>query len=394
MTRSCLLLAGASLSAMIFAVPAAAQTVPDPQPQTSGDIQTGAGAEKGGDAPSGTTQPADDGTDIVVTAQRRADKLQSAPISVSAFNSEALQRQQISNATDLQLSLPNVTFTKTNFTSSSFTIRGIGDLCVGFSCDRATGIHFNDMPLVENRLFETEYFDLERVEVLRGPQGTLYGRNATSGVVNFITAKPKLDDFGMAATAEYGNYRSIRLTGMVNVPIAPFLGVRLAGYSLNRNGYTKNLFDGSKIDGRDLWALRGTIRIRPTSSTTLDLVGYAFREKDDRSRIQKQLCARDSTGILGCRPDQLGYGTVNGNSTLAAILSSQQFLALNDPALAPLGLTNLYGPDPFFGSAINPKSLRTVNTDFNPTYAARETILQARLEQDLGDQFSLTVIGG
>jgi outer membrane receptor protein involved in Fe transport len=402
-------MAGASLSALTLAVPAAAQTVPEAQP-AGGDIQTGAGGEQAGDAQSGTTQAAEReaGGDIVVTAQRRAETLQSVPIAVSAFSGEALERQQISNAQDLQLSLPNVTFTKTNFTSSSFTIRGIGDLCVGFSCDRATGIHINDMPLVENRLFETEYFDLERLEVLRGPQGTLYGRNATSGVVNFITARPQLGRFAGSALVELGNFGSNRLTGMINVPVTDTVAIRLAGYSLIRDGYTENLFDGSSIDGRDLYALRGTIRFRPAEGTTLDLIGYLFREDDDRSRIQKQLCARDATAILGCRPDRLEFGTVNGNSTLAGILSSRQFLGLAGAALSPalaaatggavtagsFGLTDLYGADPFFGSAINPADLRTVNTDFNPTYRARETILQARLEQDLGDLFSVTVTGG
>src|SRR3990167_5762275 len=117
---------------------------------------------------------------IIVTAQRQAQSLQDVPIAVSAFSAAAIEAQQIENASDLQLTLPNVSFTKSNFTSSSFTIRGIGDLCVGVSCDSATAIHVNSAPLFGTRLFETEYFDLERIEVLRGPQGTLFGRNARS----------------------------------------------------------------------------------------------------------------------------------------------------------------------------------------------------------------------
>ena len=84
---------------------------------------------------------------IIVTAQRQAQSLQEVPIAVSAFDAEALEAQQIENASDLQLTLPNVSFTKSNFTSSSFTIRGIGDLCVGTSCDSATAIHTNGSPL-------------------------------------------------------------------------------------------------------------------------------------------------------------------------------------------------------------------------------------------------------
>ena len=94
-----------------------------------------------------TSQVQDQGAgptaDIVVTAQRTSERLQDVPISVSAFSGAALETRQIHNALDLQQSLPNITFTKTNFTASSFTIRGIGDLCVGFSCDSATGIHIN-----------------------------------------------------------------------------------------------------------------------------------------------------------------------------------------------------------------------------------------------------------
>ncbi|URD60859.1 TonB-dependent receptor [Sphingomonas sp. KRR8] len=412
-----LYLAGASLAALGLAVPAAAQTVPEPQsgpPQ--GTVTTGAGDSapqgKSGDAQSGTTQSAQPSSvpqstatetsngDIIVTAQRRSEALQQVPIAVSAFTGQALERQQISNASDLQLSLPNVTFTKTNFTSSSFTIRGIGDLCTGFSCDQATGIHVNDMPLVSTRLFETEYFDLERVEVLRGPQGTLFGRNATSGVVNFITARPNLTKVATAASLEYGNYQSLKATGMINVPLTDTLGIRAAGYFLTRDGYTKNIFNNSRVDGRDLWAVRGSLRWKPSAGTTLDVIGYAFNENDDRSRIQKQLCHRDPTGVLGCLPDTLPFEIVNGKSTLSATLSSRQFInaaAGFNPLVAGfgLGLVDLNNAaDPFFGGITNPQDLRTISADFNPTYKAKEYFVMGRLEQDLGETFSATVTGG
>jgi iron complex outermembrane recepter protein len=390
------ILAGAASPLAFVASPAGAQSVPEPGPQ-AGEISTQAGAEESGEAQSGTTEAAEPGAqgdDIIVTAQRRAETLQSVPIAVSAFTGEALERQQIENASDLQLSLPNVTFTKTNFTSSSFTIRGIGDLCTGFSCDTATGIHVNDMPLLSTRLFETEYFDLERLEVLRGPQGTLFGRNATSGVVNFITARPNLNAFGAQASAEYGNFDAVRLTGVINAPITDTIGVRLAGFYLKRDGYTRNLFDDSRIDDREVYGLRGTIRFQPTENTTLDLIGYYFREDDNRSRIQKQLCHRDPTGVLGCLPDDLRNETLNGNATLAATLTSRELFTLVNPGLAPLALSSVYGQDVFFGGIAVPEDLRTVNLDFKPTYFAEELHLMGRLEQQLGEQFSITVTGG
>lgn len=334
--------------------------------------------------------------EIIVTAQRQAQSLQDVPIAVSAFSAENLTKQQIQNSSDLQLSLPNVTFTKTNFTSSSFTIRGIGDLCVGVSCDSATGIHLNDMPMVSSRLFETEFFDLERIEVLRGPQGTLFGRNATSGVVNIITAKPDLSGFGAAGEADYGRFNSVRLRGMVNVPLGETLGVRVAGMYNRRDGYTYNIGTDSRIDGRDMYAFRGSLRWEPSPDTTIDLSAYYFRENDNRSRIQKQLCHRDPTGVLGCLPDKLANETTNADSTLASLLSSREFFGIAvSPAFAALGLGSIYGNDGDANTGVvNPADVRTVNIDFLPTYFAQEEVYQGKLQQSLGTGLTLNVTAG
>ena len=388
------LLAATALT-LIATTPAFAQTVPQ-------DPGAPAGTAQNEEPVSGTTATDGQGArgggynnDIVVTAQRTSERLQDVPIAVSAFSAEALQEQQIENASDLQLSLPNITFTKSNFTSSSFTIRGVGDLCVGFSCDSATGIHVNDIPLLSTRLFETEYFDLERVEVLRGPQGTLYGRNATSGVVNFITAKPDLTAFKASGTAEYGNYNSIKVSGMVNVPVGEVFGVRLAGYYLNRDGYTYNEFNDTRIDDRDLYAIRGSIRFEPTSDTTIDLMGFYFHEDDNRSRIQKQLCNRDETAVLGCSPDRLEFETANGDSTLATALSSRQLFALSSLAqgggLGNFGISDFRPGGDVFQGVVNSTDLRRVNVDFTPTYFAEEFQALGRLEHNFGPvTFGLT----
>ncbi|HEV2599254.1 TonB-dependent receptor [Sphingopyxis sp.] len=330
------------------------------------------------------------GGEIVVTAQRQSERLQDVPIAVSAFSTEALEAQQIKTPSDLQLTLPNVTFTKTNFTGASFTIRGIGDLCVGTTCDSATAIHLNGDPLFSTRLFETEFFDLERIEVLRGPQGTLFGRNATSGVVNVITAKPKLGAFEAAAEAEYGNYDSMKGKAMVNIPLGDTMGLRIAGIYLNRDGYTKNAFLGTRIDDRDLYSVRGSFRWEPTEDTTIDLMASYFREKDQRTRIQKQLCQRDPTGILGCLNSRLDNSPFNGNATFTAALTSREFLAIRG---IPQGfaLGSLYGPDVYANTTI-PDDPRTVNTAYTPSYFTSELTLQGQIEHNFGP-VSLQVSG-
>lgn len=372
-------LLAATAIVLLAANPAMAKTAPatadEPAQQTAGD------------------QNSNGIPDIVVTAQRQSETLQTVPIAVSAFSAETLKAQQINTTSDLQLTLPNITFSKGNFTSSSsFNIRGIGDLCVGATCDAATAVHVNDVPILGSPIFQNEYFDIERIEVLRGPQGTLYGRNATGGVINFITAKPDLTGIHASIEGEYGNFNSFRVKGMINVPITESFGARVAGYYLRRDGLTTNLFNNTKIDGRDQFDIRGSLRWQPSADTTVDIVAHWFKEDDNRSRIQKQLCHRDPTGVLGCLPDRLEFGQLNGNATLASILTSREFFTLNNPALAPLGLGSVYGSD-VYSNFTNPANVRTVNIDFQPTFRTEEKQVLGRIEQDFG-HFKATLSGG
>ncbi|TPG43184.1 TonB-dependent receptor [Sphingomonas koreensis] len=412
-------LLAASAIILLSATPALAQTDPTPPQDAAATTTEGAAQDQAPDQSGGVP-------DIIITAQRQSQRLQDVPIAVSAFTAQNLEQQQIVNPSALQQSIPNVSFTKTNFTGSSFTIRGIGDLCTGTTCDTATGIAVNDMPLVSTRLFESEFYDLERIEVLRGPQGTLFGRNATSGVVNFITAKPDFSGIHADGEFEYGNFDSKKAKAMFNLPIGNTLAVRVAGLWLKRDGFTKNDYDDSRIDGRNLYSVRGTLSWQPDSDTRLDLIGYYFHEKDDRDRIQKQLCHRDPTGILGCLPDRLDNQETNWNSTLGALLSSQEFfrVATYQPVYegayaaalgagasqamaaaaaaaaagstsslySSLGLGSIYGADALAGAS-NPADLRTVNLDYNPTYYAQEKQLQAKFFHDFGS-LSLNLTGG
>jgi len=365
-------LLAASAIALIAATPAMAQNVPAPATPAA--------------APQADDQ--DQIADIVITAQRQSETLQTVPIAVSAFSAETLKAQQINTTSDLQLTLPNITFTKSNFTSSSsFNIRGIGDLCVGVTCDAATAIHVNDVPVLGSPIFQNEYFDMERIEVLRGPQGTLFGRNATGGVINFITAKPDLSGIHASGDVEYGNYNSVRVKGMFNLPLGDVFGVRVAGYYLNRDGFTKNLSTNSNIDGRNQYDVRVSLRFQPTANTTLDIVGHYFKEDDDRSRVQKQLCHRDPTGVLGCLPDRLAFEQVNGDSTLASVLTSSQFLRLraSTAGLAPFALGSVYANDgDSYTGYTNPADMRTVNIDSLPRFKTNEKQVLVNFSQDFG----------
>ncbi|WP_240960250.1 TonB-dependent receptor [Novosphingobium olei] len=336
-----------------------------------------------------------DPTEIIVTAQRTSQRLQDVPVAVSAFSNELLEKQQIKNPLELQLALPNTTITYGNFSATNITIRGIGSPVVAASGDAGVGIHFNDMPLVASRIFDSEFYDIERLEVLRGPQGTLFGRNATAGVFNIITAKPDLSGFKASGEASYGNYDAVQAKGMVNLPLSDIAGVRFSGMYLKRDGYTTNINTGNKIDGRDYYSLRGSFKIEPSDSTRFTLSAQYFKEDSNRSRGQKQLCATDPTAILGCRPDSEAFGAINGDATAVGTLASREFLTIAGfGPLAAFALGSVYADDGnAYDTSINPSDVRKVAIDYEPTWKSEQITIQAELQQKFGN-LTATINGG
>ena len=148
------------------------------------------------------------------------------------------------------------------------------------------------MPIKNPRLFETEYFDVERVEVLRGPQGTLYGRNATGGAVNVIARRPT-KEFEGNLELDAGNYSSLKGKATVNIPLGETFAMRFSGYGFKRDGYSENLFTGNDIDDRDQYAARGALRFMPSEATDLTLTVNYYKEDSHRARVTKQMCHRD-----------------------------------------------------------------------------------------------------
>ena len=241
--------------------------------------------------------------EVIVTAQKRAESAQDVPIAITAFDADALTAKQITGFADMRFAAPNVSYTKANFTGNNFAIRGVGTNLVAASADNGVGVHINEVPLISPRLFETEYFDVEQVSVLRGPQGTLYGRNSTGGAVNMITNKASIDD-GLTGNIEgqYGNYDHTRANGFINVPLGDQFAMRFAGLWLDRDGYTDNLYTGNNIDGRDQYALRSSFNWSPGEKTTFDLMVSYFDEDSTRTRSQKIMCHNDPSTCLAASP--------------------------------------------------------------------------------------------
>ena len=328
---------------------------------------------------------------VTVTTQKTEQSIQDVPIAVSAFDEDAINRLQLTGGADLVKAVPNVSFTKGNFTGFNFKIRGIGNDAVAQSSDAGVGIHQNDVPLGASFLYEQEYFDIERVEVLRGPQGTLYGRNSTGGVVNIITAKPVFGEFQADAEATYGNYNTKKAKGMINVPVGDKLALRVAGAITQRDGYADNTVTRSDIDGRDLWSVRATLGFEPTENFRGWISYDHFEEDDNRLRAGKQLCKKDPlktsfggvpiTGAdvlitsLGCQSAALDQSNdrVNSVATLGGGLAITAGLLSGDAYTDPVD-----------------RNLRNIESAFDPTYQAEQDLLMLKLELDLTDNLKLT----
>lgn len=319
--------------------------------------------------------------EVIVTAQKRSESVQDVPIAITAFDEDAMRERQIVGFGDMRFTAPNVNYTKGNFTGNNFQIRGVGTNLVAASADSGVGIHVNEVPVFSPRLFETEYYDVAQVAVLRGPQGTLYGRNSTGGAVNMITRTAHADDLEGNLEAQYGNYDHKKVVGFINVPLGDQLGARFAGLWLERDGYTENLYTGNDIDGRDQYSLRASFNWS-SESTTADLMISYFDEDSTRSRSQKQMCGNDPSGLLGCSPDRLAFEKPNPSAQLSNILAS-------DALLGPLGLFEYGSNNP----GEEPRDLRKVFADFDPIYEADETLVTLDIQHEL-ESHTLALVAG
>lgn len=354
-------------------------------------------------------------TDIVVTAQRMEERLIDVPISVSAFTMEQLADQKIETGAELLRAIPNVNFSKDNFTSYNFSIRGIGTKATSVSADPAVAVAFNNTTLLRNRLFEQEYFDIERLEVLRGPQGTLYGRNATAGVVNMIPAKAKLGRFDGELQGEVGNYGSTRLRGMINVPLGDNFAIRGAGSWTKREGFDYNTVTGRQVNGRDLWSTRLSATWEPSDNFRVNAVWEHFNEDDNRSRTGKQLCTRAETpktfeyinGFKDAVGDPNSYqlnemwpaSTLTPGCQNKSLFTDDAFGVPNGlgfPVVTGMLLVGPGGRGPFAGGKYaNPvldpfatvdgrqsANLREISTIYDPVFRAKNDLFQVNIEFD------------
>ena len=236
--------------------PALAQQAPDTAP---------------GDASASETTP-----DIVVVARRREERLLDVPLSVTAIQASDVAKLQAIDLSGIQGAVPNVNLVqgRGSATNANFFIRGVGQPDALQTFDPAVGVYVDGVYLSRIQGALLNLFDVQRVEVLRGPQGTLYGKNTIGGAVNIVTRKPDLQAFKAAGDVTYGDYNQVVLNGYASAPIiTDKLGLSLAGTYDRRDGLVTDPLTNRRYNDRNLWAVRGILNFQPAQGWQFLLSG-------------------------------------------------------------------------------------------------------------------------
>ena len=274
------LMLGISVSTIALASPALAQELAPPAPpsETSSSVATtGSGTSN---TATGVNEGGGNLGDIIVTAQRRAQNVQDVPIAVSAFDTTELARRQITRTLDIVQYVPNMEGhnNTTVGTANTYSLRALNNTESIPTFDPPVGTYVDDIYISRQGANNISFFDVERVEVLRGPQGTLFGRNTTGGAINIIVRKPG-DELKGYAEVGYGKYDRKQARASIDIPLSDKILTKFSGYYAKDDGYVRNLTTGQKFNFEDSYGLRGAVRFLLNDKIKWDVSG----EYDDNN---------------------------------------------------------------------------------------------------------------
>jgi iron complex outermembrane receptor protein len=268
--RLAVLLLALALAASPFASRAAEPDAADEQAAAEASEADG-GAEAAGESSGGTTSRGRGVEVITVTAQKREESVQDVPISMTALSGQMLEDRGLTDFQKLQDVAPNVRIQSTESSrSTSVRIRGIGSIGFNAGIDPSVGVFIDGVYQSRAAQAAGDLVDIDRVEILRGPQGTLYGKNTAAGAINVHTRRPSYD-YQAFLEGRYGTFDLLDGRGWVNVPVVDDrVATRISGYRQVRDGLDRNLFDGDRVNDSDKWGLRSKTLF--DISDTMDLI--------------------------------------------------------------------------------------------------------------------------
>ena len=208
--------------------------------------------------------------EVVVTAQKRAESVQDVPIAISALDAEFIKDSNIVGVDKLTAFAPGLNGTSQQAGESVFTMRGIGTYAFGVGADNSVGMFIDDIPIGRPTLIGSAFFDVERIEVVKGPQGTLFGRNASAGAISIINKQPDLKENSLEGTFSVGNEGQRIYEGVGNLAATDQLAARLAVRHDERDGTFKNTDTGDELNNRDHTNARLSLRYDATDNFAAD----------------------------------------------------------------------------------------------------------------------------
>lgn len=239
--------------------------------------------------------------EVVVTAQRVEQNLQDVPIAVTAFGEETLRVNRMTSMVDIAQRTPSFTATEVNPGEPNLAIRGIGTEGINSNAggDPSVALFLDGVYIGRGGAAPIELYDLERVEVLRGPQGTLFGKNVVGGAVVMTSRRPSLDESYIGVDGTFGNYDRVELLGRFNVALSDSVAIAGAVSSTQRDGYTLNETTGNRVDDQKVAGGRLSVRYRP--SERLDaIVTLDHVDQDQEGQPRDNVCDASLDGGVHC----------------------------------------------------------------------------------------------
>jgi outer membrane receptor protein involved in Fe transport len=212
--------------------------------------------------------------DIIVTAQRRSERLQDVPISITAADATALAQQRVFNVENITSISPSISFRKTNLASASsnIQIRGIGTSGISRSFEGSVGVFVDGVYRTRSGQALGNFLDIDSLQILRGPQGTLFGKNTSAGALLLTSASPSPAAVGGRFEASYGNYNAYRVSGAINLPLSETTAIRIAAIQTDHDGYVRNVNGGGLNESKDR-AVKVQLLFEPSSNLKVQLIG-------------------------------------------------------------------------------------------------------------------------
>jgi iron complex outermembrane receptor protein len=287
--------------------------------------------------------------EITVTAQRRTERLQDIPVAVSAFSTAEMERRNIVNTKDIIQYVPNLQGNNNTGlgTANVYFLRGLGNTESIATFDPPVGTYIDDIYLARQNMNNFSFFDVDSIEVLRGPQGTLFGRNTSGGAINVKLRKPA-DKFGGSAEIGYGRFHMVEGRAVVDVPASENVLTQFAGYYTNTEGYVKNITTGQKLNGSHAWGARAAARVKASDVVTWDVaVNHMFDNELNQLNFECKMF--DSGVATPAAPANCSGRFAVGGLAAKGSTSTLNNLTISVPGvgLVPYTPANNLGNNPF-----------------------------------------------